>query len=311
MAILTNSHERSAYLPALCLIGRSHACDLVLPEKQVSAQHATIEWTGVHWSVRDLGSRNGTYLSGRTLEPGEQAPLKQGAELRFGRESQPWRLLDEGAPVLMGLRLSTGAWTLAEGEYLVLPDVQSPELAVYLDSRGLWVVEAQGVSSPVEDRSVHHTGHDDLWKIYLPLAIDGTLKESDAPNLLAHFRLRIAFTRDEEHVELTASTARRSFDLKARAHHYLVLLLARQRLADRRAGLSRAEQGWIRHDDLLRMLRVDDNHLNISIHRARAQFSQIGVADAAGLIERRPTTRQVRIGVEEIELAPLEAPSGQ
>lgn len=306
MALLSTP-ERRVHLPSRCLIGRSRACDLVLPDRQVSAQHAAVEWTGAHWSVRDLGSSNGTFLGGRLLAPGEPARLNVGAELRFARESPPWQFVDDSPPVLMGLRLDNDTYVLADGKYLVLPDADHPELAIYQDGRGDWRVEVQGVSSPIEDRSVHPTASDGLWRIYLPLSTDGTVKETGARILLADVRLRFAFTRDEEHVELTAATERRSFDLKARAHHYPLLLLARQRLADQRAGLSRAEQGWIRVEELLRMLRIDDNHLKISIHRARAQLSEIGVVDAAGLIERRPTTRQLRIGVDRIELVPLDA----
>lgn len=292
------------HLPARCLIGRSRACDLVLPERQVSAQHAAIEWTGARWTVRDLGSSNGTYLSGRPIEPGEPVALRRGDELRFGRDTPAWRLVDDAAPVLMGLSLATGAFVLADSTYLVLPDADHPELAVYQDSLGAWCVEAQGVASPIDDRTVQRT-RDGLWRIYLP-TLDGTLKQPGAALLLAALRLRLAYTRDEEHVELTVTTERRSFELKARAHHYLLLLLARQRLADRRAGLPAAEQGWIRAEELLRMLRIDDNHLKITIHRARAQLGQLGVTDAAGLIERRPATRQLRIGVETLELVPLD-----
>jgi len=84
-------------------------------------------------------------------------------------------------------------------------------------------------------------------------------------------------------------------------------LLARQRLADQRAGVPASEQGWMYIDDLLRMLKIDDNHLNITIHRARGQISQLGVVDAVGLVERRPGKRQLRIGASRLELVLLDA----
>jgi hypothetical protein len=55
------------------------------------------------------------------------------------------------------------------------------------------------------------------------------------------------------------------------------------------------------------MLRIDENHLNITIHRARVQFSQLGVVDAVGLIERRSSKRQLRLGIGRIELVVLDA----
>lgn len=299
------SPDLEVYLPPRCLIGRSRACDLVLADRQVSAQHAALEWSGARWVVRDLGSSNGTYLGGRALAPGSTAPVEAGAELRFGRASAAWSLVDASAPALMARQLESGAYILAEGGYLVLPDPQRPEIAVFQDSRGAWVSEGPEGPRPIEDRAVVTTAGPALWRIYLPAAGDDTLKERAAALVLAELRLTLSFTRDEEHVALTVTTASGSHDLKARSHHYALLVLARQRLADQQAGRAPAEQGWLRREALLRMLRVDEGHLNIIIHRARAQLAELGVTDAAGLIERRPATRELRLGVAAIELASL------
>lgn len=73
-------------------------------------------------------------------------------------------------------------------------------------------------------------------------------------------------------------------------------------------GCRTPKRGWIRQDDLLRMLRIDENHLNITVHRARSQLAKAGVADAAALIERRPQVRQLRIGVRDLELVAHDEP---
>ncbi|MBN1642857.1 MAG: FHA domain-containing protein [Anaerolineae bacterium] len=50
--------------------GRTAECDIVLPERQVSRQHAEIYLQSGRYYLRDLGSKNGTYLNGRpVLEP--------------------------------------------------------------------------------------------------------------------------------------------------------------------------------------------------------------------------------------------------
>ncbi len=95
----------------------------------------------------------------------------------------------------------------------------------------------------------------------------------------------------------------RRIDLQVRAHHYLLLTLARRRLADRQAGAAAADEGWLRQDDLRAMLRLGEDHLSISIHRARTQLGKAGVADAAAVVERRPGTRLLRIGVAALEVA--------
>jgi DNA segregation ATPase FtsK/SpoIIIE, S-DNA-T family len=64
-------------------VGRSPACDLVLTDPDVSRQHAAITVTTAGISVRDLGSTNGTYLDGTTLDA-DGAAMRPGQMLRLG-----------------------------------------------------------------------------------------------------------------------------------------------------------------------------------------------------------------------------------
>ncbi len=64
----------------------------------VSRLHAVVENYGSGWAVRDLGSRNGTYINGRRVL-GEQA-LHPGDELRIGKTRLVFR--DQNAPVRAG-----------------------------------------------------------------------------------------------------------------------------------------------------------------------------------------------------------------
>jgi adenylate cyclase len=66
-------------------VGRSDECDLVLPLKSVSKQHARLTPTpGGAWELEDLGSRNGTLVDGQPLSPGERGALADGSQLWFG-----------------------------------------------------------------------------------------------------------------------------------------------------------------------------------------------------------------------------------
>jgi hypothetical protein len=53
-------------------------------------------------------------------------------------------------------------------------------------------------------------------------------------------------------------------------------------------------------DDLSRALNVTGNQLNVDIHRIRKQLGGLGLADPAAIIERRPRSGQLRIGVSDI-----------
>lgn len=50
------------------VIGRSHACDLVLEEQTISGRHARISKVGDHCEVEDLGSTNGVFVNDRPVD---------------------------------------------------------------------------------------------------------------------------------------------------------------------------------------------------------------------------------------------------
>jgi len=51
-------------------IGRDAACDIVIPDRQVSRQHARISLSGSGVILEDLGSKNGTFLNNQpVIEP--------------------------------------------------------------------------------------------------------------------------------------------------------------------------------------------------------------------------------------------------
>lgn len=122
---------------------------------------------------------------------------------------------------------------------------------------------------------------------------------------LADVRLCFAHSSDEEYIELTADAGTGRMDLEARAHNYVLLLLARARLADQARGVAPPNQGWIQQDKLLDMLKIEPAHLNITIHRARLHLARSGLGDATRLVERRKGTRQLRLGVARIEIVRL------
>jgi hypothetical protein len=64
-----------------CLIGRTAGSDVVLSDASVSRRHARIALEGDEYVVRDLGSCNGTFVNGRSVEV---ATLRDGDVLRVG-----------------------------------------------------------------------------------------------------------------------------------------------------------------------------------------------------------------------------------
>lgn len=68
------------------LIGRATGSDLQLPDATVSRRHAEIAPEDGLWSLRDLGSRHGTFVNGNRLDPETPHPLSNRDQVRVG----PW-----------------------------------------------------------------------------------------------------------------------------------------------------------------------------------------------------------------------------
>jgi FHA domain/Domain of unknown function (DUF1707) len=66
------------------IIGRSRWCGCVLSDPTVSRAHAVVSYREGTWSLRDLGSTNGTYVNGRRIT--DETEVRPGDEVAFGAE---------------------------------------------------------------------------------------------------------------------------------------------------------------------------------------------------------------------------------
>ncbi|MCC6873027.1 MAG: GGDEF domain-containing protein [Sandaracinaceae bacterium] len=66
-----------------CVIGRSSKCVVQLDQESVSRNHAHISrWRGGNYSIRDLGSTNGTYVNDQLVD---ESALRDGDQIKVGR----------------------------------------------------------------------------------------------------------------------------------------------------------------------------------------------------------------------------------
>ena len=78
--------------PGPISIGRETSCGIVLADRAVSRQHATLSWTAPttqepgSWRLEDLGSSGGTFVNGMRLSPGKTLPLQHGDQIQIA----PW-----------------------------------------------------------------------------------------------------------------------------------------------------------------------------------------------------------------------------
>ena len=291
------------------LVGRSAAADTRLTSPGVSGEHALVTWADGCWVLRDLGSTNGTFVDGRRLGPGERVELAQGSLLTFGVDAEAWTVASSEAPSVVAW--ADGRVLEGEGNFLALPDFEDPEVVVQFEPGRGWVRVEDGEGRLIGDRE-HIVVGGRVWEISLPDALASTAALTpaliDVPRnleLLDGLTLDLAVSADEEYVEATVGLTDGARTLPARAHHYLLLVLARARLADAEAGVGQGERGWVYTSDLRKALGVSANAYYVMAHRCRRDFENLGVLDSADLLQKRSTSRQVRLGIASLTVRSL------
>jgi pSer/pThr/pTyr-binding forkhead associated (FHA) protein len=109
------------------VIGRAPDADLTLSDNDASRRHVELRRHGQHISVRDLGSKNGSALGGKKLEPKRDTPWLPGSKLEIGTTA-----LALSDPLLDALHeLETGADEPMRPDESVDPPrgIEAPEVA--------------------------------------------------------------------------------------------------------------------------------------------------------------------------------------
>ncbi len=287
------------------IVGRARTSALRLDNRLVSGEHAVFRWNGSHWELRDLNSSNGTFMGEHRLGLGELVPVAAGATVAFGDPDDLYEMVDDSPPEAVA-RADSGDVRRAEGGLLILPDAECPEVTVLEESPGHWVVEStQGERRPISDQGQIDAGGQS-WLLEFPSVLEKTWQPDSDQMSLHRLRMCFSVSRDEEHVEIELRQRRQVTPLPPRAHNYLLLTLARARATDQADdSLAESEHGWVYFPDLIKMLGSNENQVNVAIYRARRQFALAKILGAGDLFERRPGTRQIRLGVKKVEIHSL------
>ena len=128
-------------------IGRDTACDIAIIDARASRRHAELSFDGERWNVRDLGSRNGTFLDGEKVD---------GAVAAGGDEA----ILSIGNTIfLVATNVSSLRGTVAiENGVVIGPRLRAPWQAIDLiaqKSKVLHVVGETGTGKEQAARRFH------------------------------------------------------------------------------------------------------------------------------------------------------------
>lgn len=256
-----------------------------------------IRWDGESWWIRDLGSRNGTYVDDAAVPQGGTVPLRSGACVAFGARAEAWELVDACAPQATLMPIDGGEPIFLSQAINGIPTKEEPQATAYLDGE-TWLLEHDDSKVPLEKGcEVVVAGR--TFRFDCPSIASATTASTERDWTVVGATLILEVSRDEEHVSLTIAAGDRRQEFGERACFYLVLVLARERL---RAGTDTLSGGWLAVEDLLRMVPdyASGMHLNVEIFRLRRLLSSVGCRDAAAIIERR--RGQIRLGSDQVEI---------
>lgn len=296
------SSGRSCILEPEHLVGRGSNCALRLAKSYVSTQHAVIRWNGSTWEVLDR-SRNGTRLNGEPLEPRTVYPLVEGVIISFGSPKEQWLFVDANPPEVMIVDVQSHGVLLGRDGIIGIPSADDPQATVYRNVSGVWCLEHPDRSPEPLMNGASFEFASKIWRFCCPDSVASTttadVGETREPCL--HFSV----SPDEEFVELRLEYTGRTIELGSRSHNYLLLALARYRLEDRSSGVPETSCGWVYKETLAQDLKTTPQQVDGDVFRIRKHFGEKSPTDVGRVIERRPRTRQLRIGIAQMSITRL------
>ena len=286
-------------------------CSLTLREAEVSGVHALLRWTGAAWEVKDQGSRNGTFVNGARLENGKSREVQRGCRLAFGTEANEWEIVDDSAPTVMAVPLDGGEPRVLEDGLVALPSAEEPRFSIYRGTDGRWLLESgQSFESTPLAHAQTFQAAGRLWRFCSPTQAAPTLAKPRAIERAADsfsvgkMHLTLSVTQNQEYVEARATQDGRELSLGASVYFYLLVILAKQRIEDDRAGLRDSACGWVDYEDVDDPVMESSAVLALGVHRVRKIFLRAGFSDGAQIIERR-SGRLIRLGTAQASVVTI------
>ncbi|MEY4576843.1 MAG: hypothetical protein RL701_1546 [Pseudomonadota bacterium] len=281
----SDTDRNAITLMASHMIGRDRENHTAIERPSISGQHALFSWNGSGWRVRDLGSRNGTYVNGRLLQARENAAIAAGDEIAFAERDEVWAVLNAHPPTPTLISLVGAApMVLVDGGGFFLAHADDDSSWNVFYAAGNWYLEDQlGTRRVIDnDDRVELDGH--VYRVSLPAGSAET-RDAHAPPVearLENAHMTIQVSTDEETAAITLDLGQRRYDFEARAHLYLLAYLARARQAD----ADGTTGGWVYTEKAVRDLQLScGTQLSVHVFRCRSELGS-AIANPADVVDR-------------------------
>ena len=312
MAYLSNQRfTHPIYLKAFHQFGRlSSSVNTTISLPDVSRLHAIIEFQK-QWFIRDL-SQNGVRVNGQMIEANRPHLLNIHDQIWFSNAQQEPFIIESLEPpkdILLPAQqevyVEPDLKPIYLDRYHFLPNDTAPELVVFYDQdKQEWQCEhfENNLCSILNDGEQLKFS-EKTWQLFKSTETEDMetmcLKTQPTTDLCYVFNI----SQDEELTELIIQDAQRSINCQTRSHHYLTAILARYKAEDLKSNVPEPLQGWRSIEQLTKDLGLAETHINIQIHRARKQLSELLEPEGVlvpNLIERK--RGRIRLAVRDYQI---------
>lgn len=279
-------------------LGRGPECDLVLDDPEVSWKHCTL-WVehGVPW-IRDLASRNGTFVAGNQIH--RATPLTEGARIKAGA----FEAIVKGVSALIAQPVAlavhdekTGLSHMIRSDRFVVADTDAADLRIE-GVHATFVVHPEGEvwldDEEVPLDQVHQLGS----LSYKIVRVDAQRQPTvDSSSDRYPYELAVDLNGPTGPVaEMADPRSGVVHTLDATNRAILLYVLAKRWGEDHEAKVPEAQRGWCPDDDLIvgvwgkSALAEGSGKLKALLHRVRAELRDAGF-DPWFLEKKRGYTR--------------------
>lgn len=296
-------------------LGRGPENDVVITEQTVSSNHASAWVEGGQAWIKDLGSRNGTFVNDVRIQ--NPTPINYGDSIRLGPDMElrvhgdgasagpPLGLLVEDTSSGVRFPLRSDRFTIGGGEHdsLRIPHapVQAATLLAFADGE-VYIGDEDGEERPIQPGQTFTVAGRVLKLLALAPTYTATIEAEPA-----RYPYTLKVTLDgvagpEAMIYDDTRDIAHRVDAENRA--ILLYVLGKQWLEDRDTGLPRPERGWCSDADVSvgiwgKRGTADANALHVLTHRLRRELKKAGFDP--WFIEKR--RRALRVRVKSVEVA--------
>jgi hypothetical protein len=251
-------------VPAFASLGRREPSLFVLDHASVSREHALLYWSGSSWVLRDLNSRNGTWLDGKRMGKKDEI-VRRGQVISLGgADGQELVVVDDGPPRPFAVHAETGEEIGENDEGVIV----TPEGSLWQDPAGAWFVQRGDVIAPAPQRL-------GAWALWVPEHRPGTVET--LTRHLSDAQVRFEVRAHREIVRMVIRFPEEdALDFGEYEHHWPLYLLAMER---------RRSDAWMSADRLALRAAISRKTLDVYLGRCRRCVTLAHIIGGDGIYE--------------------------